>query len=660
MVLGILLAYYLSIPLTQSLYTSISLLLLLGTVFFILNWRKTKSIWFGIIGFITMISIGVLTTNLHNEKLFSNHYSSIDSEAKTVTFRIRTTLKSGLYNDKYIADVLKIEDTPVSGKILLNILKDSTKTKLRVDDIYITSEGFQNINSTVNPDQFDYKSYLEKQYIYNQIYTKKERLLGISERKHTLFGYADALRETINTKLKLYNFKPNELAIINALILGQRQDITKAIQTDYTNAGAIHILAVSGLHVGIILLLLNLLFKPFHNRKYGKYIKIVSIVTLLWCFAIVAGLSSSVVRAVTMFSIVAIGMHLKRPTNIYNTLAISVFVLLLFRPLFIFDVGFQLSYVAVIAIVAIKPKFDNLWRPKYKIPRLFWDAFTVGIAAQLGVLPLSLFYFHQFPGLFFLANVIIIPFLGLILGLGIFIIVLALLNILPQELADIYGGIISLMNNLMHWVSQQEQFLFQEISFNTLQVVSVYILIIVMFQLLIKKTYKWMRLALISVLLFQSVSLYNKYSLNTSSFMVFHKSRHTVIGLKNNSELKIDTNLDSINQFKTLTNYKVSNAIETIYKDTLQPIYKVNNTSILLIDSLGVYNVKTFKPDYVILINSPKINLDRLIDSLQPKLIIADGSNYKSYAKRWKATCQKRKHPFHYTGEKGAFILEVE
>jgi len=261
-------------------------------------------------------------------------------------------------------------------------------------------------------------------------------------------------------------------------LLGQRQDISKEIYNSYTKAGAIHILAVSGLHVGIILLLLNFVFKPIEYVKHGKVYKTIILVLILWSFAVIAGLSASVVRAVSMFTIVAIAMNLNRPTNVYNTLAISMFFLLLFKPTFLFDVGFQLSYLAVFAIVIIQPMLYNLWRPKYFLFKFLWGIFTVTIAAQFGIIPVSLFYFHQFPGLFFISNLVIIPFLGTILGFGIIIIGLSLLNILPEFLAAIYGNIIGLMNTFVGWVSNQESFLFKNISFNIEQVFISYLLLI--------------------------------------------------------------------------------------------------------------------------------------------------------------------------------------
>lgn len=604
-----------------------------------------------------MISIGVLITNLNNQRLSSKHYSNFYSLESPITFKITAILKSGKYNDKYIIEILKIEDRNVSGKALLNTSKDSMNSTLKVDEIYVTTEVLQSINAPINPNQFNYKDYLKKQYVYDQIHTKKERLFTVSTKKHTVFGYADLIRETINVKLKHFSFTNDELAIINALILGQRQNIGKDIRINYTNAGAIHILAVSGLHIGIIFFLLNIILSPLKRLKYGKTAQIVLIVLILWSFAIVAGLSASVTRAVTMFSILAIGMHLKRPTNIYNTLTSSIFILLLFKPMFLFDVGFQLSYVAVFAIVSIQPILVRLWSPKYYISKRLWDIVTVSISAQIGVIPISLFYFHQFPSLFILSNIAIIPLLGLVLGLGLFIVALALIDCLPFFLANLYGKLINSMNSFVEWVALQEDFLFEDIPFNGLQVIASYLMIIALIRFLIKQTYVRVRFALIALVILQCTFIMTKYNTNEKHFTIFHKSKHTIIGNKTNSKLQIHSNLGSLNQNKMISNYKIANNIKTVTIDTLKSIYNINSEKILVIDSLGIYNVKTFKPKYVLLRNSPKINLKRMLDLLNPDYVIADGSNYKSYIRRWKTSCKKEKLPFHYTGEKGAFVI---
>ncbi|SFZ93488.1 competence protein ComEC [Flaviramulus basaltis] len=664
LIIGIVIGHFVTIPLKTSLIITLALLVLLFIFYLIAKKHFNKTIWFGLLAFLIMISAGILTTNIHNQKNFSNHYIhqiSLENDSlKTVSFRIREVLKPGNYYDKYVIDILQINKNKVSGKSLLNIEKDSTKPVLKVDDIIISKTKFKDFIHPLNPNQFDYKNYLEKKYIYHQLFITNESLLKISTNTHTFFGIASNIREFINKKLEPYNFKPHELAIINALLLGQKQDISEEVYTSYTNAGAIHILAVSGLHVGIILIILTFIFKPLERLKYGKFIKTILLVSILWSFALIAGLSASVTRAVTMFSIVTIALNLKRPTNIYNTLAISMFVILLFKPLFLFDVGFQLSYLAVFAIVAIDPYLYKLWKPKYWVLDKFWHTFTITISAQFGIIPVSLFYFHQFPSLFFVSNLLIIPFLGIILGFGIIVILLAALNILPNFIASIYGYIISLMNDFVGWVSLQESFLFKNIPFSILYVFVSYLLLVSLIRLWIKRNHSNLKYFLISVLIIQTTFIYTKYNKPSNEFVVFHKSRNSLLGNTYNNKIIVAHDFDSLTKSTNniIKDYTVGNYISSIEENRIQHIYLLNNKNLLVIDSLGVYNIKSFKPDYILLRQSPKINLNRLIDSLKPKYIIADGSNYKSYIERWEAICKKRKLPFHQTSKKGAYIID--
>ncbi|WP_084203492.1 ComEC/Rec2 family competence protein [Psychroserpens damuponensis] len=664
LIIGIVLCHYFTVSLIVISYCLLALFALLGICSYVLNRTFKKTIWFGCIAYILMICLGIYTYQTHNQLNFKKHYTTLHStdvkDTKLIRLKIRERLKSSTYYDKYVVELIAINKASVNGKCLLNISKDSLNAAYTIDDVLITSTNFKSLPFPINPNQFNYKAYLEKQYIYHQLSVSDHDILKLKSPETTVYGLSDQLRQTINKKLNYYNFKPEELAIINALLLGQRQDLSQDLQQNYVNAGAIHILAVSGLHVGIILLILSHFLKPLERFRNGTVLKVIILITLLWSFALIAGLSASVTRAVTMFSIVSVALHWKRATNIYNTLAISVFILLLFKPLFLFDVGFQMSYLAVLAIVSLQPLLYNIWKPKWKAIDYFWKILTVTIAAQFGVVPISLYYFHQFPGLFFISNLAIIPFLGLILGIGILVIVLALCNILPQFLATIYGFIISVMNDIIKWVANQELYVLKHISFDITHVIAFYSLIIASIFMFKKQHFKPISFFLIAILLVQGAYMHSAFKNSNEAFIILHKSRYSMIFQKLNSELKISHNLDSmsLSKDKIITNYSVGNFITSSTLDTLQSVYQFHDRTLLIIDSLGVYNVKRFEPDYVLLRNSPKLNMNRVIDSINPKYIIADGSNYTSYVKRWKQTCLKRKLPFHYTKEKGAFIIK--
>ena len=628
---------------------------------FLLKYFK-KRFLFTFISWIFFVFIGMFTVFFQNDLNKENYYANYYSQDSLITFKVEKVLKSNLYYDKYIGEIIKVGNQKTVGTILLNIQKDSLQKEVKIGSTFLFKSELKEVPKPLNPYQFNYKKYLEKQGVYHQVFLRNATYLIKNSKKKSIYSIAENIRNKIEIELVKNGFKGEELAVIKALILGQRNNISKELLEDYTNAGAIHILAVSGLHVGIILLILSFLLKPLERFKNGKFIKTFLIVLLLWFFAIIAGLSASVVRAVTMFTAIAIGMTFNRKTFVQHTLIASMFVLLLCKPMFLFDVGFQLSYLAVFSIVTIQPKLYDLWNPTWGITDKFWQLFTVSVAAQLGVLPVSLFYFHQFPGLFMLSNLVIIPFIGVILMFGILVIFLALTQVLPSFLADVYIFIISMMNKFVSWISIQESFLIKEISFSTLLLIISYFCLIFGFRYFVRKTFKSTIAVLLIIIIFQMSVFYEKNdSQTTSEFVIFNKSRHTIVGENNNGKLKIYHDLDSVSirNLSAIKDYKIGKKIKEIqFENKLPNSFLFKEKHILLVDSLGVYQIGNQLKPIVLLRQSPKINLERLIKSIQPKQIIADASNYKSQVVNWKIICDKKNISFYYTAENGAIIFK--
>ena len=640
------------------------LVIILFVIYVYTNRQLQSNLVFTIVSFTIAFFIGVSAITFKNQVLKALYYSN-NPDFKTnsnaiATLSIQKILKPTKNYLKYEAEVIQFQNSKTIGKILVNIKIDSTNVNINVDDKIVVNTAFYEINQPLNPYSFNYKKYLNNQQVYYQLYLNNNQFLKKPATKHSIKGLAGNFRKKVTTSLKNNGFKANELAVVNALLLGQRQTISKDLIESYSDAGAIHILAVSGLHIGIILLILTFLLKPLHYFKQGKLIASGLIICLLWMYAIIAGLSPSVVRAVTMFTAIAIGMYLNKPSNIYNTLVISMFLLLLFNPYYLFDVGFQLSYLAVFAIVWIQPKIVNLWTPKNRFIFKMWQLFAVSLAAQLGVLPLSIYYFHQFPGLFFLSNLIIIPFLGFILIAGIIVIALSVLNLLPQFLATIFINIIKLMNGVVEWIANQHLFIIKDITLSLILMCAIYSVIFLSIKWTEKKTFGRFVLVLLAFISVQSVVIFEKYKLQTTNeFIVFNENKTTVLASRHGTTLNIYTQKDSIKNLFSLKPYLMGTGLNN--SENIQPLknlYSFNNKTILLIDSLGMYHFKSIKPTVVILQNSPKINVERLIKKHQPTLIIADASNYKSYIENWKKTCIKNKTPFYNTMQKGAFILQ--
>lgn len=659
-VLGILLFPYLKTNPTVSFYLSgisFSLLLLL---YFFRKGNKITNFFFGLIVLIISFIIGITTATIHKQTYYSNHYSHFinDSESNYEgTILIKEKLKNTQKNYRYTAEIKSIHNKKCLGKVILNIPKKEPQNSFPIGSILKIKGTYYKNKKPFNPNQFDYGNYLEHQEIYGQIYLKSNELKIIGNQKNIRSYFANYREDLINN-LKKSSLSKNSFSVIVALLLGQKQDISSELMKEYQAAGAVHILAVSGLHVGIILMILLFVLKPISNSRKGNFIKVIIIISALWAFALLAGLSPSVVRSVTMFSFLTIGINLRRTVNIYHTLLVSILLILLINPSFLYDVGFQLSYLAVFFIVWLQPKLKSIWTPRNRILNYFWDILTVSTAAQIGVLPLSIYYFHQFPGLFFLTNILILPLLGIVMALGIVVLILSVIGILPNFIVLLLDKLTQLMNFFIHWIASFEDFIFRNISITKEMLWISYLVIFCIIYWISKPTFRRISIALISVGVLQFLFIFQKNeTISSTEGIVFNAKKNSLISQRIGNNVTLFAN-DSIQEHiaenVTFQSYLIGNFCSLTDKKNITNFLFINNKKILIIDNSGIYNPK-INPDVLIITQSPKLNLERLLQSMKPKMVIVDGSNYKTYSKLWEETCRKQKIPFHNTHEKGFY-----
>lgn len=660
LVLGILSAYFLPISIFLLKYV-LALVFFQTILWFWARNQFIQTVYYGITTYICFFAIGYLSYQIRLPQVQSNHYSHFISAETPEIFQLKITqsLKPDKFNFKYFADVIAIKGVPSEGKLLLNVSKDSVNKTFSSDEILLVYAPIAEIPKSLNPHQFDYSEYLKSLEIYGQLLISEKEILKTATGSKTILGIAQNFRSTIVEKLQKTKLKTDERAIIQALVLGEKKDIDKNLYNEYAAAGAVHILAVSGLHVGILYIILAFLLKPFCRWKFGVYFQAILIVLLLWCFAVISGLSPSVTRAVTMFSFFAIAKLFNRETNSLNTLFLSFLVLLIINPLWLFQVGFQLSYLAVFFIVWLQPIFYKLGYSKYGIVRKSWTILSVTLSAQIGVLPLTLYYFHQFPGLFLVTNIVILPFLTILMCGGILIVILASFEILPNWLASSYNFLIEGLNGFIHWIAIQDEFLFKNIHFSALKVLAAYFLIIALALFLKKMKYRELVFALLGFSVFIMIYIYDEFKTSANQLVVFQKSKQTLIGYKYGKDFTVfkSDSTKNISEENPIKSFRNAINIDNYSEEKLPNIFQYERKNILILDSLGIFpkrkNIHT-----VLLTNSPKINLNRFIDILKPKRIIADGSNYATYVKRWEKTCKLKKLPFSYTAKQGAFSIE--
>ena len=661
---GILVMYYFK-PNPQVVFAFLFLFICVFVIAFFFSKKDfANPVYFGSVTYFLAFGIGATTQIIHTNSFQQSNYvhsKVIFEKPHLIAVSVREKLRSTAYNDRYIVLVKQIDDSVNTGRMLLNVRKDSLNHSFEIGShLQINGSLYKN-SPAKNPNQFDYSKYLEGKQIYAQMYADGSEIKIGSIIEKDVWYYTSKLRTKIIRNLEKSNFNKAELNVAIALILGQQQDISPEVIRDYQFAGAVHILSVSGLHIGFILLFVTFLLKPFPNTRRGSFIKLIIILASLASFGLIAGLAPSVLRSVTMFSFVAIGMYLRRSTNIFHTLLVSMLLILLVQPSFLFDVGFQLSYVALFFILWLQPLLAQLWTPKNVIVNYFWEILTVSFAAQIGAFPLSIYYFHQFPGLFFVTNLVIIPFLSLIMALGVLVMVLAAFDFVPLFLAKSLEWSIFILNKIINSIASVEQFIIQEIPFNWQLLVSVYLLIfgtIIWFK---KPSCNKLALTLISVIIFQITYFETHRRIQIQGeLVIFNSKKSTIIAERNGENITLyatDSLLKTASKNRTLASYAMGNFSSLKSKKRLQNLIYFNGNKILIVDSLGIYP-KDIRPDIVLFIQSPKINLERFLQTTKPKLVVADASNYRTIQKLWQATCLKEKISFHATSEKGFYRIE--
>ncbi len=663
-VIGILLAYY-SQPYPEIVFILLSIAILGFVVAYLFSIRNfVNTIYFGITTYILALGIGATTQIIHTnlyQKTNYIHTKNIFEKPHLVSVIIREKLKSSSFNDRYIALINQVDQTNSSGRILLNVQKDSLTPPFKIGSHLLIDGSLYKNKPAKNPNQFDYTKYLQGIQIYAQIYADGSNIKIGSIIDKDAWYYSSILRTKILNNLEKSKFNKDELNVAAALILGQQQDISPEIIRDYQYAGAVHILSVSGLHIGFILLFVTFILKPIPNNRHGSLFKLIIILVSLAAFGIIAGLAPSVVRSVVMFSFVAIGMYLRRSTNIFHTLLVSILLILLFQPSFLFDVGFQLSYIALFFILWLQPLLAQLWKPKNKIVNYFWEILTVSFAAQIGAFPLSIYYFHQFPGLFFVTNLVVIPFLSIIMALGVLVMVLAAFDYVPFYLAKALEWSIYILDKIINSIASVEQFIIQDIPFNWYFLMSLNLLIITTIIWFKKPSFGKLTFVLISIIILQLTYFETHWNIqNQKELVIFSAKKNTLITERIGENVTLfanDSLLKTVSKNRTIKTYLMGNFSHLRTTKKLRNTLFFNGNKILVLDSLSLYPNNS-NPDILVLTQSPRINLERLFENKKPKIVIADATNFRTYIKLWKATCIKEKIPFHATGEKGFYKLD--
>ena len=643
----------------------------------------------GIVTSILLISIGAILTfqkDIRNNKQWlGNYYSKQDAVIvtldeplveKTKSIKAIATVNFLFHNSQYI---------PVKGKIILyfkkELIADSASTSdrqnsslsgLRYGTQLFFKKSLQEIKNAGNPGGFDYKRYSLFQGISHQVYLKTEDFEVLHEKKENwLRKFIYSSREMILTILRKNIKNERELGLAEALLIGYKNDLEQSLVQAYTNTGVVHIIAISGLHLGLIYWLLALFFKPLKKKRKTKWLSPVLIITGLWLFSFLAGAQPSILRSALMFTCIVVGESLSKKTSIYNTMAVSAFMLLCINPFWLWDVGFQLSYTAVLSIIIFMRPVYNWFYIKNKLLDALWKMNAVTIAAQLLTIPLSIYHFHQFPNYFLLTNFLAVPLSSAIVLGEIVLCVVSFIPVVAVLTGKVLSGLMWLMNTYIERIEALPFSLCNGLQITLPQAILFFLFIIGSSYWLLEKSTTGLKLGLVALLSFVILrSLSFKQSNLQEKIIVYNVPQKQAIDIvagrnsyfigdsdlvKNdvatNFHLKPARRLYRLREVRTLANL-------SIYENYLN----YQGKHILLLDkSVSFMPLQTkLQIDLLIISKNPTVYIDKLASTLVIKKVVFDSSVPAWKANYWKKDCDSLHIPWYDVTTNGAFVINLK
>lgn len=436
---------------------AIALFLMAGLAVFMLKSIRFNWLFGGIMA-CYLFMVGTALTQAHEVSEKHDYFRKYESIARHYVARVydypterENSIKAVLELEYQFGDSLP--SRPVTGKVMAYFQKSDSAFALRYGDLIAVSAPIGEVAPPKNPGEFDYRAHLMRKGITGQCWLKDSDWIDLQTNKaNPLFAFSYRFRDRLLLSLQRCGVKDKEFGVAAAILLGYDDSLADDVRKNYVAAGSMHILCVSGLHVGIIFLLASFLLGFLNRKKWQKMLKNSLLLLLIWFYAFVAGLSPSILRATLMISFVIVGEMIQRKGFAINSIAASAFILLCVNPNNLFEIGFQLSYVAVIGIVVLQRPIYHLFYLKNKLLDKAWEITAVALAAQAATMPFTLFYYHQFTTYFWLSNLFMTPISFFVVMGGMLLLLVSWIPYINVGLGYLVWGVLFVMNQLVSWV----------------------------------------------------------------------------------------------------------------------------------------------------------------------------------------------------------------
>lgn len=519
------------------------LMLFLGMMMLFSRWLKSyRYRWvFGVLTIIVFIYLGYFRACLQEIPSKKDYYGNLSLGEGYYLARVDepptekdNTVKVLLKLEGFKTDTAEIK---LSGKVMAYFQKSEKTLDLHYGNLLAFPTPVDPVPPPLNPEEFDYKKYLERRGVTGRLYLKDGDWHDTGVREgNPVFVFAYRFRDRLLNILRQSGFSDDEFGIAAAVLLGYDESLPAQVRHNFVAAGSMHILCVSGMHVGIVYLLASFFLNLLGKRKKAAAVKKFVLLFLIWLYALLTGLSPSVMRSALMISFLIVGELIHRKGFALNSIAASAFVLLLINPNNIYAIGFQLSYVAVVGIVLLQRPIYNLLYVKNKLLDKLWEITAVSLAAQISTMPFTIFYFNQFTPYFWLSNLFMTPLSFLLILGGMLLLLFSSVPLLGYCLGKLVWICLYLMNGLVAGIEQMPLSMVKGLYMNDLQFgMSLVLLLLFWLFVILKKKRMLMEMLVLSVLFALTLAIDTRRILQQNSLMFYSLNKHAAIDLVSGS-----------------------------------------------------------------------------------------------------------------------------
>jgi competence protein ComEC len=583
---------------------------------------------------------------------------------KAKSFKADGYVEAVIHNDSIIAG---------RGKILLYFAKDSLLPTLQYGDKILLNKNLQRIKNSGNPGAFNYERYASFQSVFHNVFLKDKDWIKLDDKKAQWFNqFIFSARANILAILrKNIPAGKDELGIAEALLIGYTNDLDKDLVQAYSNTGVVHIIAISGMHLGLIYVMLVWLFARIPFIKKSNLLQVILILSCLWLFSLLTGAAASVVRSAVMFTFIAIGKNFAKRSSIYNSLAASAFVMLCYNPYYLWDVGFQLSYLAVVGIIVFQKPIYNWFYVKNNWLDKCWKLMAISLAAQLLTFPVCIYYFHQFPNLFLFTNIIAVPLSSIILFGEIALVAFSWVPFLGLYLGKIIGWLVMTMNEIIRWFSQLPHAVWDRIPATVLTTLMLYAIVIGLAVWLLNKNKMAFRWTLFCSFCFTLLHAYGKWQIQKQhKLIVYNVQQHQAIDFVRGNDYQFlgdsimleDGVLQNFHLKPGRIAFQLNNRVDSMAGIYHQPFFHhFGNKRVVIIDRPIQFEPVQQKidVDIIIISKSPKLYIAGLANVFNCSQYVFDASNSLWKIDKWQKDCEELHLRSYSVPEKGAFVAEV-